>query len=50
MDLCIATFPRIGEIFTTEILSRGPLLQIFVRMEEETLLTRFTNAARRRDP
>ena len=44
MDLCNATSPRIAEIFRTETLSRGLLLQKFVRMEEETSLTRFTNA------
>ena len=33
----------------TETLSRGLLLQKFVRMEEETSLTRFTNAVLRQD-
>ena len=33
----------------TETLSRGLLLQTFVRMEEETSLTRFTNAVLRQD-
>lgn len=49
MDLCNATSPRIAEIFRTETLSRGLLLQTFVRMEEETSLTRFTNAVLRQD-
>ena len=49
MDLCNATSPRIAEIFMTETLSRGLLLQKFVRMEEETSLTRFTNAVLRQD-
>ena len=49
MDLCNATSPRIAEIFRTETLSRGLLLQKFVRMEEETSLTRFTNAVLRQD-
>ena len=49
MDLCNATSPRIVEIFRTETLSRGLLLQTFVQMEEETSLTRFTNAVLRQD-
>jgi hypothetical protein len=49
VDLCNATSPRIAEIFMTETLSRGLLLQKFVRMEEETSLTRFTNAVLRQD-
>ena len=49
MDLCNATSPRIAETFLTETRSKTLLLQKFVRMEEETTLTRFTNAVLQHD-
>ena len=49
MDLCNATSPRIAETFMAETRSKTLLLQKFVRMEEETSLTRFTNAVLQHD-